>query len=348
MLILVTGGAGFIGSHTSLELLKAGYDLIVIDNFSNSHPEALRRVQKLTGKPIKSYQSDLLEEEELERVFQENQLDAVIHFAGYKAVGESWVEPIKYYRNNISGTVNLLNLMQKYQVKNLVFSSSATVYGEPKQFPISEDSPLEALNPYGRTKLFIEEMLQDISASDEDWSISILRYFNPVGAHESGMIGEDPNGIPNNLMPLITKVAVGEMEELKVYGNNYPTPDGTPIRDYIHVSDLAAGHVSALRRSLQNNGIHTYNLGTGQGYSVLEVIQAFESATGIPIPYNITDPRNGDAAVCYANPAKAKLELGWTAEKDLKMMCRDAWRWQSKNPRVFQDEQEKRSRIIGY
>lgn len=326
--ILVTGGAGYIGSHTSVELLNAGYELIIVDNYSNSIPVSLKNVQKITGKSFKIYEIDLLKKIELERVFKENKIDAVIHLAGLKAVGESVTEPLKYYKTNINSTIILCQLMQKYHVRNLVFSSSATVYGTPEKFPISEDSPLQTMNPYGRTKLMIEEILQDLYVSDSKWSISILRYFNPIGAHESGLIGENPKGIPNNLFPFITKVAIGEINELIVFGEQYPTLDGTGVRDYIHVIDLARGHIAALQKTIKTNSISTYNLGTGRGYSVLEIIAAFETETGVKVPYHISKPRSGDVAICYADPTKAKLELGWEAEKGIKEMCRDAWRWQ--------------------
>lgn len=335
--ILVTGGAGFIGSHTSVELLDAGYKLIIVDNFSNSKPEALNRVQKITGKSFGIYQIDLLNKKELERVFRENKIEAVIHLAGLKSVGESVGEPLKYYKANLDSTINLCQLMQKYHVKKLVFSSSATVYGIPDKVPITEDFPLKALNPYGRTKLMSEEILQDLFISDKKWSISILRYFNPIGAHESGLIGENPNGIPSNLMPFITKVAIGELTELKVFGDHYSTIDGTGVRDYIHVIDLAKGHVAALEKTMKTNSINTYNLGTGQGYSVLEIINSFESATGVKIPFQLSQPRLGDVAICYADSSKAKLELGWEAKKGIKEMCRDAWRWQCFNPKGFKD-----------
>ncbi|MFJ7747164.1 UDP-glucose 4-epimerase GalE [Peribacillus sp. NPDC097295] len=340
MEILITGGAGFIGSHTCVELLNEGYEIIVVDNFSNSKPESLKRVSKLTGKLIKFYQIDLLKQDLLEKVFQDNQIEAVIHFAGLKAVGESVNFPLKYYENNITSTIILCELMQKYKVKKLVFSSSATVYGMPEKVPISEGSPLKALNPYGRTKLMIEEILQDLYFSDTEWRISILRYFNPIGAHESGEIGEDPNGIPNNLMPYITKVAVGQLEELQIYGKDYSTIDGTGVRDYIHVVDLAQGHVLALDKIKKSTGIHIFNLGTGKGYSVLEVVSAFETATGVKIPFKITQPRSGDAAICYANPLKAEKELNWIAKKTIHDMCEDSWRWQSRNPNGYTKNEE--------
>ncbi|WP_147535811.1 UDP-glucose 4-epimerase GalE [Bacillus marasmi] len=331
MAILVTGGAGYIGSHTCVELLNADYEIIVVDNLDNSKPEALKRVKELTGKEFKFYETDLLDREGLEKVFEENQIEAVIHFAGLKAVGESVALPLKYYHNNITGTLVLCEVMSKYNVKNLVFSSSATVYGMPEEVPISESFPLGATNPYGRTKLMIEEILRDLYVSDNDWSIALLRYFNPIGAHESGRIGEDPNGIPNNLMPFITQVAVGKLQELKVFGSDYNTVDGTGVRDYIHVVDLAKGHLKALEKIVTNKGAESYNLGTGRGYSVLEVVKAFEKASGKTIPYAIVDRRPGDVAECYANPEKAKQELGWSAEKGIEEMCVDSWRWQSNN-----------------
>ncbi|WP_226677985.1 UDP-glucose 4-epimerase GalE [Mesobacillus jeotgali] len=337
MPILVTGGAGYIGSHTCVELLNAGYEIIVVDNLMNSKKESLNRISEITGKSFPFYQVDLLNESELENVFNENEIEAVIHFAGLKAVGESVRLPLRYYHNNITGTINLLNIMNKYVVNRLVFSSSATVYGMPERVPISEDFPLKALNPYGRTKLIIEEILSDLYKSDQNWSIALLRYFNPIGAHESGMIGEDPNGIPNNLMPFITQVAIGKLPELNVFGNHYPTPDGTGVRDYIHVVDLAKGHLKALEKVATSNGIESYNLGTGKGYSVLEMVEAFEKTAGVPIPHKIVEPRAGDAAICFADPTKAKEELGWGAEKDLHKMCEDSWRWQSKNPNGYEE-----------
>lgn len=337
MSILVTGGAGYIGSHTCVELLNEGYEIIVVDNLMNSKKESLNRISEITGKSFPFYQVDLLNESELENVFNENEIEAVIHFAGLKAVGESVRLPLRYYHNNITGTINLLNIMNRYDVNRLVFSSSATVYGMPERVPISEDFPLKALNPYGRTKLIIEEILTDLYKSDQNWSISILRYFNPIGAHESGRIGEDPNGIPNNLMPFITQVAVGKLSELSVFGNHYPTADGTGVRDYIHVVDLAKGHLKALEKVATSNGIDSYNLGTGKGYSVLEMVDAFETAAAVSIPYKIAEPRAGDAAICYADPKKAKEELGWAAEKDLHKMCEDSWRWQSKNPNGYEE-----------
>ncbi|MEY9867473.1 UDP-glucose 4-epimerase [Peribacillus sp. B2I2] len=345
--ILVTGGAGFIGSHTCIELLNDGNEIIVVDNFSNSNPESLNRVCRITGKSIKIYHLDLLDLESLEEVFLVNQIEAVIHFAGLKAVGESVQDSLKYYKNNIATTIIICELMQKYSVKNLVFSSSATVYGLPDTVPISEGFPLKAINPYGRTKLMIEEILQDLYISDNEWSITILRYFNPIGAHESGMIGEDPSGTPNNLMPYITKVAVGQLNVLNIFGNDYPTIDGTGVRDYIHVVDLAIGHVLALDKTLKSTGVKIYNLGTGKGYSVLEVVSAFESATGVKIPIKITNPRPGDAAICYADPKKAEKELNWKAKKGIIEMCEDSWRWQSRNPDGFKiNEESENPRLI--
>jgi UDP-glucose 4-epimerase len=335
MKILVTGGAGYIGSHTVLELLNKGDEVIVVDNLSNSKEEALNRVEEITGKSVTFYPTDLLEREALDNIFDQHEIDAVIHFAGYKAVGESVSKPLSYYHNNITGTLYLCEAMKKHGVSNLVFSSSATVYGDPHEVPIKEDFPLSATNPYGRTKLFIEEILQDLNVADDSWNIALLRYFNPVGAHKSGRIGEDPNDIPNNLMPYITQVAVGKLDQLSVFGDDYPTHDGTGVRDYIHVVDLAVGHLKALEKLTENPGIVTYNLGTGQGYSVLDVVNAFEEASGQGIPYQITDRRPGDIASCYADPAKAEEELGWKAQYSLVNMCEDSWRWQSQNPEGY-------------
>lgn len=338
MAILVTGGAGYIGSHTCVELLNAGYEVVVVDNLCNSSSESLRRVKELTGKDFKFYQIDLLNREDLANVFKQNKIEAVIHFAGLKAVGESVRLPLRYYHNNVTGTLVLCELMQEYGVKRIVFSSSATVYGISEQVPISEDAPLGATNAYGRTKLMIEEIMQDMYVSDPIWSIAILRYFNPIGAHSSGRIGEDPNGIPNNLMPYITQVAAGGLKELQIYGNDYPTLDGTGVRDYIHVVDLAQGHLKALEKVMSTTGVEAYNLGTGQGYSVVEMVAAFERVTGRRIPYKMTDRRPGDIGICYSNPTKAERELGWIAEKGIDEMCLDAWRWQSNNPHGFQEE----------
>lgn len=336
MKVLVTGGAGYIGSHTCLELLQTGHDVAVVDNLSNSHLESLIRVEALTGKKPAFYQVDLLDKEGLEGVFDSDRFDAVIHFAGLKAVGESVTIPLRYYHNNITGTLNLLEVMGDTGVKNIVFSSSATVYGDPASVPITEDFPLSATNPYGRTKLMIEEIMTDLHQSDPAWNVTLLRYFNPVGAHESGRIGEDPQGIPNNLMPYISQVHVGKLKELSVYGNDYPTPDGTGVRDYIHVVDLARGHLKALDKIVENPGLSIYNLGTGQGYSVLDMVKAYEKAAGSTIPYKIVGRRPGDIAECYANPDKANKELGWNAEKNVDDMCRDALKWQTENPEGFQ------------
>lgn len=336
MSILVTGGAGYIGSHTCLELLLAGYEVIVVDNLANSKVESLSRVQKLAGKELTFHQVDLLDKETLTAVFDSAAIQAVIHFAGLKAVGESVTVPLQYYQNNLTGTLMLCEVMAQHEVKNLVFSSSATVYGNPHKVPISEDFPLSATNPYGRSKLMIEEILRDLYQADNAWNMAILRYFNPVGAHQSGQIGEDPHGIPNNLVPYITQVAIGKLPELSVFGDDYPTRDGTGIRDYIHVVDLAAGHLKAIEKLGSNPGVVTYNLGTGRGYSVLEVVSAFERASEKKIPYKIVGRRPGDVASCYADPAKANRELGWTAERDIDAMCADAWRWQSNNPNGYE------------
>ena len=333
--ILVTGGAGYIGSHTCLELLDAGYHVIVVDNLCNSSVTALERVQKITGNKLTFIQADLRDKAALQRVFAQHAVDAVIHFAGLKAVGESVGKPVEYYENNVSGSINLLQAMQGAGVRNLVFSSSATVYGDPASLPITEDFPLSATNPYGRSKLMIEEMLGDVHVSDNCWNIALLRYFNPVGAHSSGLIGEDPGGIPNNLMPYISQVAVGKLKQLSVFGGDYPTRDGTGVRDYIHVVDLALGHIRALRKLATGPGLVTYNLGTGQGYSVLELAAAFEQASGRPVPYQLVARRPGDIAACYADPGLAQRELGWRAERDLKQMCEDTWRWQSNNPEGY-------------
>jgi UDP-glucose 4-epimerase len=337
MAILVTGGAGYIGSHTCIELLNAGKEIIILDNFSNSKPEALKRIKEITGKDFLFYKVDLLDREGLEKVFNENKISSVIHFAGLKAVGESVSMPLRYYHNNITGTLILCEVMQKFDVKKLVFSSSATVYGMPEKMPITEDFPLSTTNPYGSTKLMIEQILKDLYVADTGWSIALLRYFNPIGAHESGMIGEDPNGIPNNLMPYITQVAVGKLGELNVFGNDYATVDGTGVRDYIHVVDLAAGHLKALEKIMDNTGVEAYNLGTGTGYSVLQIVSAFEKASGKKVPYQITERRAGDVAVCYADPTKAKAELGWEAKKGIEEMCLDSWRWQERNPRGLEE-----------
>lgn len=336
--VLVTGGAGFIGSHTSVELLNAGYDIIILDNFVNSKPESLKRIKELTGKDFKFYQADIRDEEAMTKVFAENKIDAVIHFAGLKSVPQSVKEPLNYYDNNIAGTVCLCRVMDKAGCKKLVFSSSATVYGSKNPSPLREDMPTGGTtNPYGTTKYFIEQILQDLCVSDSEWGVSILRYFNPIGAHKSGRIGEDPNGIPGNLMPYITQVAIGKLECLNVCGNDYPTPDGTGVRDYIHVVDLAKGHVCAIKKLAENCGLKTYNLGTGVGYSVLDIVKNFEEATGIKIPYSIKPRRPGDIDTCYSSAALAEKELGWKAENGIKEMCEDSWRWQKMNPNGYDD-----------
>ena len=335
MAILVTGGAGYIGSHTCMELLHAGYDVVVVDNLSNSKMESLKRVQKLTGKTLEFHLIDLLDQQALNNVFQKSKIDAVIHFAGLKAVGESVSAPLKYYHNNVAGTLVLCSVMNNNNVKNIIFSSSATVYGDPKEVPIREEFPVNPTNPYGRSKLMIEDILKDLFGADKNWNIVLLRYFNPVGAHPTGQIGEDPNGIPNNLFPYISQVAVGKLFELSVFGSNYPTPDGTGIRDYIHVVDLAKAHISALFKFKSNFGIETYNIGTGQGYSVFEIISAFEKASGKKIPHKIIDRRPGDIATCFADPTKANKELDWAAQYGINQMCVDAWQWQEKNPNGY-------------
>ncbi len=338
--IIVTGGAGYIGSHTCLELLNGGYRVTVIDNLSNASREGLRRVEKLTGKSIEFFKADLMDADALDQVFKANaDGDAVIHFAGLKAVGESVAKPLLYYQNNITGTLNLCQVMAKYGIKNIVFSSSATVYGDPASVPITEEFPLlSCTNPYGRTKAMIEDILRDVYAADPEWNVALLRYFNPVGAHKSGRIGEDPNGTPNNLMPYISQVAVGKLKELSVFGNDYPTHDGTGVRDYIHVVDLAVGHLKALEKLAARPGVVTYNLGTGQGYSVLDMVKAFEKASGRKVPYKIAPRRAGDIAQCYADPTLAQKELGWQAKRGLKEMCEDSWHWQSMNPQGYQSE----------
>ncbi len=335
MSILVTGGAGYIGSHTCVELLNGGFDVVILDNLSNSKQEALNRIEELTCKKLKFYEVDILDKDGVDQVFIENNIEAVIHFAGLKAVGESVQFPLKYYHNNITGTLILCEVMQKHGVKNIVFSSSATVYGTPERVPISENFPLSTTNPYGSTKLMIEQILGDVYVSDKEWSIALLRYFNPIGAHESGRIGEDPNGIPNNLMPFITQVAVGKRDKLSVFGNDYTTHDGTGVRDYIHVVDLAKGHLKALEKVKGSNGIEAYNLGTGTGYSVLDLVKSFEKATGQEISYEIVARRAGDIAECFADPTKASNMLDWIAEKGIEEMCRDSWRWQSLNPEGY-------------
>ena len=333
MAVLVTGGAGFIGSHTAVELLNSGKDIVIVDNFSNSKPKALDAIRKITGKDFKFYEIDYLDREKLEKVFEENKIDAVLNFAGYKAVGESVKKPLEYYENNVSGCIVLLETMRKYNVKKFVFSSSATVYGQPERIPLTEDCKVcGTTNPYGTSKLFIEQILKDLYNSDNSWDICILRYFNPVGAHESGLIGEEPQGVPNNLMPYVVRVAAGELKELSVFGNDYDTPDGTGVRDYIHVVDLAKGHICALNKlDKEGSGLFIYNLGTGTGYSVLDMVKAFEQITGKKVPYKIAPRRAGDIATCYSDPTKAKEELGWTAEKGIKEMCEDSWNFIQKN-----------------
>ncbi|MBM9603435.1 UDP-glucose 4-epimerase GalE [Desulfopila inferna] len=336
MKIVVTGGAGYIGSHTCLELLEAGHQVVVIDNLVNSSRESLRRVEELTGRPVEFHEVDLLDMEGLEKVFNSaSPIDGVIHFAGLKAVGESVAKPLLYYNNNIKATLNLCDVMVRHDVKSIIFSSSATVYGDPATVPITEDFPLSCTNPYGRTKLMSEEILTDLSMALDGWDVILLRYFNPVGAHHSGRIGEDPDGIPNNLMPYVSQVAVGKLRELSVFGNDYPTRDGTGVRDYIHVVDLALGHVKALQKMNSGSGVSIYNLGTGKGYSVLEIAHAFEKVCGKAIPYRIAKRRPGDIATCYADPAKALKELGWRAERGLEEMCESTWNWQKNNPEGY-------------
>lgn len=335
MKILVTGGAGYIASHTDLELLNAGYEVVAVDNLSNSCMESIRRVENLAGRKINFYEADILDKEALRQIFARESIDAVIHFAGLKAVGESCRVPLQYFRNNISGTITLLEVMQEAGVKKLVFSSSATVYGDPETVPVTEDFPLSVTNPYGRTKLMIEDMLRDLYASEDTWNIAILRYFNPIGAHESGEIGEDPAGIPNNLVPYVAKVAAGILDKIQVFGNDYDTPDGTGIRDYIHVADLALGHVKAIEKLNENPGLVTYNLGTGVGYSVFDIIHNYEKACGRELPYVIRDRRPGDIAKTYADPSKAFREMGWKAVRGIDKMCEDSYRWQSRNPNGY-------------
>lgn len=336
MKILVTGGAGYIGSHTTLALLEAGYDVVVLDNLCNSSVESLHRIGLICGRKPLFVQGDIRDRALLDEIFANYSIEAVLHFAGLKAVGESVREPLSYYENNVAGSVTLCQSMAAAGVFRLVFSSSATVYGEPAQMPISEDCPTGIpTNPYGRSKLMVEDVLRDLAVADSRWSIALLRYFNPVGAHESGLIGEDPNGIPNNLLPYVAQVAIGKLKELSVFGNDYPTADGTGVRDYIHVVDLADGHLKALQRISSQPGLNVWNLGTGKGYSVLEMVQAFEQVSGRPVPYRIVARRSGDIAECWANPHKAERELGWKAERGLQMMMEDAWRWQSLNPQGY-------------
>ena len=333
--ILVTGGCGYIGSHTVLELLNKGYEVVVVDNFSNSSFESLRRVQKITGKEVTFYEADIRDSEKMEQIFGEHKIDAVIHFAAFKAVGESCRLPLKYYENNISGTVSLLQVMDKCGVKKIIFSSSATVYGSPERLPLDETCRLSTTNPYGSTKLMMENIMQDLYKADKEWNIILLRYFNPVGAHESGLIGEDPKGIPNNLMPFVAQVASGKLSCINVFGNDYDTPDGTGVRDYIHVVDLALGHIAAIEKCT-DSGVHIYNLGTGHGYSVFDMIHAFEKACGKTLPYKVCPRRDGDIATCYAAPDKAKKELGWEAKFGIEEMCASQWKWQSGNPRGYE------------
>ena len=338
MAVLVTGGAGYIGSHTVVELQNAGYDVVVLDNLSNASEKALDRVSKITGKPVKFYKADILDRDTLNDIFDKETIESCIHFAGLKAVGESVVKPWEYYENNIAGTLTLVDVMRKHNVKNIIFSSSATVYGDPAQIPITEECPKgQCTNPYGWTKSMLEQVLTDIQKADPEWNVMLLRYFNPIGAHKSGTIGENPNGIPNNLMPYITQVAVGKLKELGVFGNDYDTPDGTGVRDYIHVVDLAKGHVKALKKIEENPGLAIYNLGTGKGYSVLDIVKNFEAATGVKIPYVIKPRRAGDIATCYCDASKAEKELGWKAENGIREMCEDSWRWQSNNPQGYEE-----------
>ncbi len=337
MSILVAGGAGYIGSHTSVELLKAGYDIVIVDNYSNSSPLVLDRIKQITGKDFKFYRCNICDRKGLEEIFTKEKIDAVIHFAGLKAVGESCVKPLEYYENNVWGSVCLLEVMKKHGCKKIVFSSSATVYGSENKAPFVETMPVgTATNPYGTTKIYIENILQDVYKSDSEWSISLLRYFNPIGAHESGLIGENPNGIPNNLMPYVSQVAVGKLPYLNINGNDYPTPDGTGVRDYIHVVDLALGHIKAVSRVLKKTGVDIYNLGTGVGYSVLDVVETFKRVNHVDVPYKIAPRRPGDIATCYANADKALKELGWKAERNLEDMCRDTWNWQKNNPNGYE------------
>lgn len=338
MAILVAGGAGYIGTHTVVELQNAGYEVVVVDNLYNSSEKALERVEKITGKPVKFYKADILDRDALNEIFEKEEIDSCIHFAGLKAVGESVAKPWEYYENNIAGTLTLVDVMRNHGVKNMIFSSSATIYGDPAVIPITEECPKgECTNPYGWTKSMLEQILSDIQKADSEWNIVLLRYFNPIGAHESGTIGENPNGVPNNLMPYITQVAVGKLEKLGVFGDDYDTPDGTGVRDYIHVVDLAKGHVKALKKLEEKAGLCIYNLGTGHGYSVLDMVKNFEKANGIKIPYVIKERRPGDIAACYADASKAERELGWKAEKGILEMCADSWRWQSNNPNGYDD-----------
>lgn len=338
MAILVTGGAGYIGSHTCIELINAGYDVVVLDNLCNSSEKSLERVEQITGKKVPFYKVDILDREGMNEIFEKESIESVIHFAGLKAVGESVSKPLEYYHNNITGTLLLCDVMRSHNVKNIIFSSSATVYGDPAFIPITEDCPKGKItNPYGQTKSMLEQILTDLHVADPEWNVVLLRYFNPIGAHESGLIGEDPKGIPNNLLPYIAQVAVGKLSCLGVFGDDYDTPDGTGVRDYIHVVDLAKGHVKALKKIEDKSGVSIYNLGTGNGYSVLQVVKAFEKACGKTIPYVIKPRRPGDIAICYADASKAKAELGWEAEYGIERMCADSWRWQSNNPNGYED-----------
>ena len=338
MAILVTGGAGFIGSHTCVELLEAGYEVVVVDNLYNASRKSMDRIEQITGKKPIFYEADILDREALNKIFEKEQIDSVIHFAGLKAVGESVSKPIEYYYNNIAGTLVLCDVMRNHNVKNIVFSSSATVYGDPAFIPITEECPKGKItNPYGQTKGMLEQVLEDIHVSDPEWNVILLRYFNPIGAHKSGLIGEDPKGIPNNLVPYVAQVAIGKLECLGVFGDDYDTPDGTGVRDYIHVVDLAKGHVAAIKKLEEKQGVLIYNLGTGKGYSVLDVVHAFEKACGKKIPYAVKPRRPGDIATCYADPAKAKAELGWEAENGIEEMCADSWKWQSMNPNGYEE-----------
>lgn len=341
MAILVTGGAGYIGSHTVVQLIEAGFEPIVIDNFSNSKPSVIDRIETITQTKVMYYACDILDQRAMSDIFEQHDIEAVIHFAAYKAVGESVEKPLKYYHNNVSGTLSLLSVMEKYRVNKIVFSSSATVYGMDHPSPLHEDLSIgKATNPYGYTKIVMEQILTDLANSDDQWQVTLLRYFNPIGAHSSGLIGEDPSGVPNNLMPYITQVAIGKREQLSVYGSDYPTHDGTGVRDYIHVIDLAKGHVRALQIMNQQNGVNIYNLGTGEGYSVLDLVKTFKEVNQLEIPYIIEDRRPGDIAACYADPSKAKKELDWQTHLNLKDMCRDSWNWQKNNPNGYPDNDE--------
>lgn len=335
MSILLTGGAGYIGSHTAVALLNAGYDIVIADNFCNSKPEAVRRIEEITGREAPLYAIDVAEKEALDNLFQKENIEAVIHFAGLKAVGESWIMPLKYYRNNLDVTLTLMEVMERHHVKKIVFSSSATVYGVPEKVPIDESMATSCTNPYGWTKLMIEQILSDAAVADSELSVALLRYFNPIGAHESGRIGEDPNGIPNNLLPYISQVAIGKLEKLYIFGNDYPTHDGTGVRDYIHVMDLAEGHLKALEYAEKKKGTSIFNLGTGVGYSVLDIVKAFEKANNLTIPYVIAERRKGDVAECYADPTLAENVLHWKAKRSLEDMCKDAWNWQKNNPQGY-------------